>query len=564
MSFGFGIQESIDLAEKIYGKITSKSTKHWQVLADSYLKNKAKLIEHLDPKTGRLIEPLSADLSSHDAKAKVAAQLLYPPSMRWSALDYIEDDELAKGVLSKDPLIRKQLLHVHEDLYKAVKPGMKVTRALSAIFCHYGMTKDAASAHVGKAFESIVVHNKQCQLVVSANILDYLLSSDVSSFTSCHSLFAGGRKAGPFQYLHDETTLIAYLYEKDATYWKVEGGPNNGREIDIGLYGYPALPYKIWRQLIHIDTGNNAVLFMRHYGATTTEDTHKAIRKIVAGVCRHLNPALDGLRWKARDLSPLEMEDLRPMTGHDKKSVAFADKPRSVMSFITGTGEPALPVIQLTEKMPCPRCGKVSGDWHHEQPWCKLCDYVVCATCNTFVRPIEVRNGDCHKCWKLKNYECASCGNVVAIEAATEWKVLGIGKVCATCYLGAHVCPCCKKRTKKRSQIMKNGKEYVCEPCFIEHNANCDTCFANYWREGDTKCPHCVARSEKTRERRAGKPAAAKPDNADERIALERIVIKKPVKRPVAYRYGWDADAIVEQARVIAEELAQGEAEPPE
>ncbi len=504
MSFDFELQESLKLSETLYTNVYRRPFKNWFSFTKSYLESKAKLIEHLNPRTGRLVEPLEASLSPHDARKKITPLLTGTPSMHFHVLDYVEDDELAKGVLSKTSNLRNQMGYVSKDLHARIKPGMKLTRAFAAIFEHYGMTKDRASAYVGKAFESIVVHNKQCNLVVSANILDFLLSSDVSSFTSCHSLLSGGRKAGPLQYLHDGTTLIAYLYEKEADGWDVDASREQGpRSFKLSSYGLPPLPYKIWRQLIHIDLKNRSVLFMRHYGATTVDDTHKRIRKIIAGVCRHLDPSLEELKWKATELSPEEAARLKPVTGSDEKSVAFADTPRTVMCFVNDIGHVTMPRIRLTASMPCPRCGKTTEQWNTEHGWCKLCDMEPCKTCKKLIRPDHARDGECLACYKQHHYECKHCGGFEENGNAETCHIVGLGAVCRNCYARPVYppCPSCKKKFRKSLDCVHEDTFY-CKTCYLSKRVICGVCLNVYWKERDEPCPTCKKRGPDYAERK--------------------------------------------------------------
>lgn len=316
----FHLDESMAAAGKMLEKATG-ILPNWRKVCENWLEKKRWLIDNLDPQTGRREVDVAAPVSVESVTRALVTEF---GSLYWCTA--LSQAEWQSGRTNSDNYLCRN--------YKA-KPNQNLSRALAGIAQRQlKITADRASARIGKVFDSL--KSGTCgKLVLSANILDMLSCSENCSYASCHSL-SGSYRAGPQQYLADDSTMVAYFYKEE------RGGA----------------PYKTWRQIIHVNRDVGA-LFMTNYGTPINEACHKELRRLV------VTAMTGGTDCKWTLIKRLDWKWLLKQS-----PLAHIDKP--LMAIVFGDKRPE---FRVSDRLPCGRCGNlVSPDsWHATdlKCWCR-------------------------------------------------------------------------------------------------------------------------------------------------------------------------------------------------
>ncbi len=347
--FGFSLEKSKELAQKWVGQHAQRRMGHWNRVWDNYLAQKADLIRLIDPETGRMAIDASNDWKPNPTEQAALLRQILTSYGQSDFSYYITASTVAQGKILKDDPILAQKVWTTGDL--AIKVGMKLSRAiaawiglvcksvqLSACLGNYSAgrrllarwaanlqkkelppstpaNEDLIPFLVGEIMEEFASSPKDQKLVLSANGLDILAMSMSTFFTSCLAM-NGAYRAGPQQYLADKYTLIAYAYSK------LEPCPVEGA----------LLPYKTFRQTIHVDLAHRSAAFMAPYGNQIGPQTHKALRHAIARlIARHhgLAESTDP-SWYAQTVSEkllIQKPFSPPVGGHILPSVDFPSGP---------------------------------------------------------------------------------------------------------------------------------------------------------------------------------------------------------------------------------------------
>ncbi|MDZ7379124.1 MAG: hypothetical protein ONB06_07220 [candidate division KSB1 bacterium] len=423
MMFDFDLDESAELGRILLERETGRSLPHWQTVVESYRRAKADLIDRLDPRTGRVVVKIKAiaDPEAEDEAINEALRRLHPRKYScrdiagWEAV--ASHPEYCEGSSSNYccPVGYLRANGAYVDQLSGVRRGMKFTRALAAALRHVGVTEDAAAKAatlVGDALTA--VPREDGYIVLSANILDILMASELAAWRSCHGL-SGVHRAGPQQYLHDNQTLVAYFYRKRRRHPHL---PDH------------ALPYKLWRQMVYVDFNANAAALQREYGQELPPAAHN---ELWVEIGKLLGAPDVSAVW----LSEPEQGDVEVYGG---ASLAYVDYTRRIL-WVGDEHGPEAPVnVQLAEHVPCAECGGELSDPRAlvcegrgdstRNIMCELCgDWVSAHRIDTVLAHYGVELNCCDSCCSTRAGVCRCCGARYVREA------LSADGCCPTCRL---------------------------------------------------------------------------------------------------------------------------------
>ena len=475
------IAESMKLLKKVLCHFSKKEkTAAKSVFFKTIREAKTPLIKAIDKDTGRIVLPMSSlPVDPKTVRSRFAGILVaYGIS---SYFDWITAEELNAGQISEPK---------HFDFgdgygknhAAGVKKGMKIGRAMTAVMTSIyksTMMRDRLKHH--GAFDGLISKMRQNQvrkggrlegwpsnaeiiaafvtdvcdkyktpnsgfLVLSANPLDILLSSEAASFHSCHSLGGhGSYRAGNLQYLCDPHTAIAYYYKEERVY-----SPAGCK-----------LPHKLWRQLVHFDLADAAAALMRKYPSPTA-------------MPEALPDALDILVADA----------LAKACGRDKTFVtdkATAKGSQGIFSFPgvrlaymdhfadhAGHTVALLPEkdgikIPFAKEVPCAFCS--DGNLASASLLvCEKCDGITCEECKKTIRrndAISISNDD--------DDDDDENGDENGDEDDGPF-------VCKGCYAAKYAsCNYCCRFLRKEDAVAVGDRHY-CQPCARDRLSDCKSC----------------------------------------------------------------------------------------
>ena len=501
--FGFGLDESAALCKRWLENF-GVNTIEWDAVVNHWKKAKAHLIDALDPKTGRAavkVDHAKTLDSLHEAMKLHGNGHLVG---LFSETDVKEGEKVSPG----SKIIGR---------YPEVKEGEKISRAIvKATIKNSGCSEKCASDLAARIMDSWQAGTKG-YLVLSANIADILMSSWHAAFKSCHRP-EGESSGGPQQYLADDQTLVGYFY-----------GEHRPEEVTGTL-----MPYKTWRQLVHIDLRNKGAIFMREYGTTPADATHKVLRSMAGRLVIDLAKVEgDDPSWFVR-----RNKDECTVTFHNSTSgPAYPDEWRNLIA--VGSGREF--EVTFAKSIPCPSCGECQP--HNRWPKGRLyhCRGMLpCVNCQKRMPEgdlYRVKSGDtsgyCKACFESMFSHCDMCG--LNVDRKTITKVDGIGNCCHACFtkfirkcntcylfvttdqamlpypdgsclckkcgLNYHSCSLCARRTDKVSTHThkRHGetaakKFLVCDLCAHSFHA-CKSCGEERYRgrPENARCESCAA-----------------------------------------------------------------------
>jgi len=421
------LEASADNARGILGAYTQNECSEWPTCVRHYLCAKQSLINALDSTTGRRVLPVTyhpdgdqiADAWRHALDSGALAGAM--EDLNRAELNHVNNPtaESATALTKKQQayarLVQAQAALIefrsnvtcadlsagklsanydgwYPPLAKIVRAGMSISRALGALLRHRGMSADEASAVVDAVQTAAAPKPTQGFLVLSANILDFLLVSESACYTTCHGL-DGSYRAGVLQYLYDSCSLIAYYYETE-------------RACLLGARGHKLthnLPFKLWRQMVYVDTDHSAAALQRHYPhcRAIPESLHTTVRREVAKLLLRLQGKPDdSCKWKLAT----NAEDAHIARG---AQLGYLDHTEHYVSL-----DSERPRIQLAPRVYCPACaGKLCESSQ------LLCDHCLCPhrcdACNAALDEEDCYNVDdstyCSSCFYEHYQTCVHC-----------------------------------------------------------------------------------------------------------------------------------------------------------
>lgn len=226
----------------------------WRCIIKQYMENKQKLINFLDPKTGRteitinqtnnIREVFESTINYHICRSPITDYVLNNVYKFTSKLD---KSELLSGYIQKSN--GESGTRITKEIAKIIIRTLKEYKCEHQ--CQY------IPAVIGKVWEDFKC-SVNTKLVISANILDLAFPSDFSSFSTCYRI-DGQNYASAFEFINNKYTLIIYIYNSTTQ----------------------NMPNKIWRQIIHCDLHNKALVFMPSYGKNLGWLSTKQITKVL-------------------------------------------------------------------------------------------------------------------------------------------------------------------------------------------------------------------------------------------------------------------------------------------
>ncbi len=471
--FSFKLEESERVARKFLESYEDRVTDHgWKAVTSHWRKIKKPIITALNPHTGRKVIPIDLSLSITDKYSKLK-NLLITAGANWVA-NYIDSIDVESNSIQENSLF---LAHYNT----VVKKGQKLSRALVAAYQHdTKASADEASALIGSVTDRWKA-GITGKLVLSANILDILTVSSNASFTSCHSP-DGCHRAGPQQYLADDNTVVAYLY----------------REFRLNKSSGVQLPYKVWRQMIHLDMTAKSAAFMRHYGTYIQDETHKKLRHMVAVVLASVagqEPPAEP-DWKLKRWLDEENEDgsnnYSPF-GDKGVDLAFIDPCTATLRL--GENKPK---VKLASSITCTICGEDTDEWTTEFLSCDNCENgLTCAICGGNMDEDDsytLPNDDCicTGCYEENYTDCESCGATINNEDITS--VDDHGDYCERCLERLFTkCEVCEEWIIDKDIKTGPDDNRYCECCFNDVFSPCEDCDTDTKKEELGKhCDHKV------------------------------------------------------------------------
>ncbi len=287
--FGFGPEESDAMARKLTEDHLGREVPRWDRVRDAHESAKGPLISLFSTPTRRLAIPPPPAQEPTASSRTLALQnaMLAVGLYHWK--DYFGESSFdANWCMTK--------AGASAFGRKGIAEGMKVSRALAALVAgHYGNVSasinyhpegreiisrwkkknDTPSCPENSVLAPILADEvmkrarepRATELVLSGNTLDLLMMSDHCCFYSCLAP-DGDWRAGPRQYHADAHTILAYA------------SPFTRCHERLGV----ALPYKTWRQTVHVDLAGGAAYFMKPYIGEVGADRHKGLRRAVASI----------------------------------------------------------------------------------------------------------------------------------------------------------------------------------------------------------------------------------------------------------------------------------------
>jgi len=437
--FSYRLGESARAAKKFLAHFGCNTT-HWPVVTKHYRKAKAKLIRRLDRSTGRVVLKVGGG-KTYDAFFEECTGCGLGRVVGW----ILEEDVANDKVSATSPLIGAY----------GSKPGQKLSRALAAALVKDGDNPKVASDKVCKIYDKWRA-SQGGHLVLSANILDILMSSYHAAFTSCHRP-AGEYRAGPQMYVADKQTIVAYFYRE-------------ARKDEVtGLM----LPYKTWRQLVHIDLANTGAALMRHYPGTLPDATHKKLLDLVANVFGKKKAAKLTLNTDACE--DFECDDDIPLYADSECTLLAPANAKSVK-------------VRFAEVVPCAGCGKIAKPcgWLHDSLNC-CSGGLRCCECDCELvgddapEHVRFREGDyCQSCFDDVTSTCEECGDTVWRDDAVTASNDDCLTLCVGCYDKFWVnCFRCGEDELRQDAVILGKEHYArayCEACATANLFTCTDC----------------------------------------------------------------------------------------
>ncbi len=481
-----------------------KEAPGWAACYERYLDEKSPVLSALSAETGRVkTGRAEADLGGQAGTPQDSWGRLYEAARPYGLhdkLSWLDPYEAHVGQIRD------------EKPCAAVKKGMKLGRALTAFFLEFygdhaidGSGMAAASegwktllsrlkikrSHAGRAWRNstnaeavaalVTDLSEKChppaggKLVLSCNPLDLLLLSESACFTSCQSLRDGlAHRGGAQQYLYDGHTAVAYYYREERDY-KPAG---------------VKLPYKLWRQLCHLDLKRGRACLMRQYPGPQARPVGlpEALDRLVArALAGHEAPAWSAREATDRDNSPVlypdqddDDEDDEDEGGH---RLAYVDGFAAHKGRLVTLG-PSLkaPSLVLAETTPCPFCegGRLTQS---ALLGCDRCSGQLCHFCEAALARgagVTCPGGKtaCAQCWCERYFCCQDCHD--PRDVATRVKVdacPGPRDVCAGCAKGYKGrCTSCQKPIPTAGYRPRAGSEPLCAECWGKAYYLCRNC----------------------------------------------------------------------------------------
>jgi hypothetical protein len=485
---------------------------HWQRNMCVYRERKAALLTALCPETGRRTIPLTYDPSPSERAALYRSALRYnavhaaTAALHEAELTHIEHANARSAAALKRRREQINLLAEYgaalfgfADMVSmsslgagaidktndallmqscpSLRHGQTISRALASYLRSQECSADNAALLVDAVTSAAQGKAKSGVLTLTANPLDIVLMSESCAWTSCHSL-DGCHAAGPQQYLYDEHTLLATYHEEER--------PAHGH----------TLPYKLWRQVVYVDSANRAAALQREYGKLPGDSAALTARREVARLLLRLNGQIDlEPRWKiATDRSDASISGA---------SMAYLDSTREYVSL---DGE--RPRIRLSRSVPCPECGETLD--RENKLVCSAClSAHSCDDCGRSLREDDSYpspSGEevyCSDCYHDHFTDCHSCDRTIYNDSAIDVYGHDYCERCADRYYP--VCECCDLRSN--ADDMRAGR---CPTCFHVHPV-CSGCSKEYdpaaapdmpetaalpvpGADDDATCPVCIQR----------------------------------------------------------------------
>lgn len=162
--------------------------------------------------------------------------------------------------------------HSQLEKYKPIRSGIKLSKYLSEFFEDSEFDISLSKFIQNKEFNSIA-H-------ISINPMDYMTSSVTKhDWKSCHNPMDGCCGAGPFSYMFDEGSLVAFMATDREYIYDLDG---KGKPF--------AWNSKSWRQIIYGSYDDNAFVFCREYPQEYKNDVVTAqirdmVEKRVSSFC---------------------------------------------------------------------------------------------------------------------------------------------------------------------------------------------------------------------------------------------------------------------------------------
>lgn len=305
------------------------------------IQNKTRVGELICPKTWR--KEIKIRTEEFDVAEKI---MLFRESMAKEGEEIkmmswlITDGEIENEVVSRNsPFYLKY--------QKEIKYGQKLGRALFALI----------KARNGEEMANMVVSRvfSQCKpsdngtLVISANPIDIITSSECATFRSCHSLDKE-KRLGSIQYSVDSATMVAFFYKKTADYGAIQ-----------------EFPFKVWRQIIMLDFENRAAVFLREYGWRISEKITDVLQQEVQNILQKIDVAQSD-EWHT---CYVESEDEISFE-YEGNHIVYIDNPQQVIKPVNKRWL----TIKNSQHLLCPSCMlAVTPDDNTQKKW--LCDHCI-------------------------------------------------------------------------------------------------------------------------------------------------------------------------------------------
>lgn len=479
--FNFGINESWELLEEILRKAIGDKPYDFSEIKDTWRKNKAEIIEMLDPKTARAEFELDTTIDDQEIIDLINNMtFLYREIRPWSILRYdISINEVKEGKHKSREKLGKYLAKQAEN--------------------------EADREEFLKQYNDLILRIKsKGKIVISANPIDIMLMSE-HGIRSCHRL--DGEYASAFMsFLCDSHTVVSYLTSRDRDFYY------KGHEI-------ARLPYKKWRQLIFIDMFNRGAIFSRQY-PYSNDKIFRENRKNVASLLKNYFNTEEN--WvKSNTTNITEYNNL------------FYLDPLECSIYLKESG--AIPEVYLDSEVYCPVCGEEAlksgeiicgscynstecsncGDFIdssdsvliNDEVYCRYCAdelFVVCYLCNEYVEEAYTyvtAEGDCvcEDCFDRDCITCEDCGSIVLEDNSHQTQD---GKnICIDCYYSSYVqcAECYSVISCDEVETTADGLE-ICHSCKDEFYFKCQECGEIYCYSNESEinnvCESCSDESE--------------------------------------------------------------------
>lgn len=486
--FAFGLDESAALAEKIY-QFVGADTSGWSSVDQVWRKRKAKLLDAIGP-SGRIVKKIEYVVTPAERWQKATENLSpYVPAVA------IDIRDMEAGAIQPNSTLFLWLQR--HGIKSRVRKGLKFSRAMAAIvqehWQHWAertagiveterpgwiaqpMTADRASSIVSNAMQASA-GTGSINMVLSANIFDILASSELASWKSCHRL-NGEYRVGPLQYLMDHHTMVAYTYTEQRDQFRIEGSGTWRPGVK--------LPFKLWRQLVHVDLDNRAAAFMRHYPqeGLFRDDVHKSLRDMVEELIRK---ACGLPEMSSRTIKRHDEDGESPFGRTGANFMAYVDRCTSTIRL--GEGKLRL---ELANSIVCPVCGTDTDDWDFDRDdpefACRDCGGTECHGCGCRIQSGNECCGDdeswCQDCFNERFTYCECCdeytsGSIQDVHYLSQ----ATGRTreetwCAHCYRdGATCCDDCGEWWRDEHLTQVSGGNSVCPACLEDDYCYCDQC----------------------------------------------------------------------------------------